>query len=310
DFTTYTLIGANDDDVDGGSAAPRFSICGLTPGNTYYLMHDSQSTFATGQYTLALTEIVVEAGTSNGILNVCTGDTVDLTNGITGQDLGGTWVEAINTANFADPIFPSAGLAYQIFDFEYFVVDGCAVDSIDQQVEIYGPSSAGNDGTLSVCQNEPFNLLSGLSGNVDIGGTWIDPNSLPMTSADTTASSIPGSYNFDYITDNGVCPSDTANVVVIVSPSCDYLNIEDIYFGNMTVYPNPSTGLVFIANYGSTEVFNYTVTDIQGKVVATKDAAINGETVTEINLNKLETGVYFINVFNQNTKGTFRVIIE
>jgi hypothetical protein len=34
DFNTYTLIGANDDDVNGGSLAPNFTLCGLTAGNT------------------------------------------------------------------------------------------------------------------------------------------------------------------------------------------------------------------------------------------------------------------------------------
>ena len=67
DFNTYTLIGANDDDVNGGSLAPNFTLCGLTAGNTYWLMHDSWSTFTTGNYSIRLSEIDLNAGTSSGM---------------------------------------------------------------------------------------------------------------------------------------------------------------------------------------------------------------------------------------------------
>jgi hypothetical protein len=310
DFNTYTLLGANDDGEPGSAGfAPNLSLCGLTPGNTYYLMHDSWSTVTTGNYSLSLTPIDLEAGTSNGIINVCTGDTVDLFTGITGYDMGGIWTEEIATANFADPNFPSAGLAYQVFNFEYRVIDGCAFDSIVQQVEIYGPSSAGTDGSIDVCMNQPVDLLSGLGGNVDLGGTWYDPQNNTTASA-ITAASIPGQFNYDYITSNGVCPEDTANVIVNVLATCDYLNIDEMVFGNINMYPNPTNGSVFITNNGSIEVFDFELTDVKGKVIASRTAAINGTETTEVSLENLETGFYLIRVFNDNAEKTFRIIKE
>ncbi len=310
DFTTYTLLAANDDALDGTSAAPDFSVCGLTSGNTYYLMHDSWSTFNTGVYSISLREIVVEAGTTNGLLDVCTGDTVNLFDGIAGQDAGGVWHEAIPTAGFADSIFPSSGLAYQVFDFDYIVTDGCAADTSLQQVQIYGPSSAGNDGTLDVCKNEPLNLLNGLSGNVDLGGVWFDPSDNALPGADITASSIAGSFNYDYITDNGVCPADTANVEVSVSDLCDELNTEELFFGAMSVFPNPSNGIVNITNFGSTDVFSYDVTDLKGSVISGAASAISGSSTTEINLDGLEAGVYLIEVYNESARKTFRIVLQ
>ena len=310
DFSTYTLVAANDDALDFSSAAPDFSVCGLTPGNTYYLMHDSWSTFTTGVYSISLREIVVDAGATTGIIDVCAGDTVNLFNGMAGQDTGGVWYEAIQTANFADSIFPSAGLAYQVFDFEYVVTDGCAADTSVQQVEIYGPSSAGDDGVLTVCKNEPLNLLNGLSGNVDLGGTWYDPNNTALPGADVTASGLAGSFNYDYITDNGVCPSDTANVEVVVSESCDYLNTQELFFGEMSVFPNPSNGIVNITNFGSTDLFSYEVTDVKGSVIGGASSAINGSTSTEIDLGGLETGIYLIEVYNDSARKTFRIVLQ
>jgi hypothetical protein len=309
DFTTYTLVAANDDAIDLTSPAPDFSVCGLTAGNTYYLMHDSWSTFNTGIYSISIREIIVDAGSTTGLIDVCTGDTVNLFNGIAGQDAGGVWYEAIPTAGFTDSIFPSSGLAYQVFDFEYVVADGCAADTSLQQVEIYGPSSAGNDGSLTVCQNEPLDLLNGLSGNVDLGGDWYDPSNV-ATGSSITASGIPGAFNYDYITTNGVCPADTANIEVIVSPSCDYLNTQELFFGNMSVFPNPTNGIVNISNFGSTEVFSYEITDLKGSVIGGHTSVINGSSETEINLGGLETGIYLIEVYNDSARKTFRIVLQ
>ncbi len=308
DLSTYTLLGANDDAVNGGSAAPEFIICGLTPGNTYYLMHDSWSTVTTGVYSLSLDEIDVNAGSSNGIIDVCTGASVDLFNGITGNDAGGVWTEWIPTAGFSGSTFNSAGLAYQVFNFAYTVEQGCAIDSVQQQVQIYGPSSAGNDGVLDVCLNQPFDLVSGLSGNVDLGGTWYDPANNALASSALTAPNIAGQFNYDYITSNGVCPEDTSNVVVNVNPGCDWLDIEELYFSGIEVYPNPTTENIFISNLGAEEVFSYELTDAQGKVIVSKANAINGTKITEINVKSLEIGIYLIRIYNENATKTFRVV--
>jgi hypothetical protein len=223
--------------------------------------------------------------------------------------MGGTWTQETPTLGLNGSSFVTAGLAYQVFNFEYEVVDGCATDSVIQQVQIYGPSSAGTDGTITACQNEPIDLLAGLGGNVDLGGTWYDPSNTAISS-DIIASNIPGSFNYDYVTGNGVCPDDTANVIVSVDPSCDYLSIEEVAFDNMTIFPNPTNGSVFVTNEGSNEVFNFELTDVNGKVITAQNAAINGTETTEVSLVNLESGFYLIRVFNDNADKTFRIIKE
>ena len=243
---------------------------------------------------------------------MCSGNAVVLFDGITGNQDGGTWtaeLAAVGTG-IADSSFNSANLFCQVYNFEYRVTDGCAYDSITSQVHIFPPSAAGPDGTLTVCRNEPYDLLSGLSGTVDLGGTWLNPSSVALPGSTTTASNLPGQYNFVYITGNGVCPNDTANVLVDVLTSCDFNNVNEMYFGTMTLLPNPTNGLVYITNQGSTEVFHYEITDIDGRVIATKKSAINGTSVTEINLNGKVTGMYMIRVFNDNAEKVFRVILQ
>jgi hypothetical protein len=314
DFTTFTLMGANDNDLTGSlSTAPNFTVCGLTPGNTYYLMHDANSVSSTisngGIYSLAISNIALEAGATNGIVDVCVGDTVDLFTTITGYDIGGIWYQEIPTLGLNGSEFVSSGLAYQVFNFQYEVINGCAMDSVIQEIEVYGPSSAGTDGTITACQNEPINLLSGLGGNVDFDGTWYDPTNTATPSA-ITSISIPGLFNYDYVTGNGVCPDDTANVILSVNPLCDYLNIEGLAFENMSIFPNPTNGSVFVKNQGSSEVFNLELMDVNGKVIVSKNAAINATETTEVSLAKIESGFYLIRVFNDNAERTFRIIKE
>ncbi|MEJ6616247.1 MAG: T9SS type A sorting domain-containing protein, partial [Crocinitomicaceae bacterium] len=127
------------------------------------------------------------------------------------------------------------------------------------------------------------------------------------TDVSITTSNFPGSYNYDYIVSNGVCPNDTSNILVTVG-TCDYLDIQELVFGDMNVYPNPTDGLVFISNASSSETFNYEILDVKGQVLSAKMAAINGTTTTEISLEKLEPGVYMIKVYNTEAEKTFRII--
>jgi hypothetical protein len=304
------LVAANDNAIGGTSLAPNFTICGLTPGTTYYLQHDGSGTV--GNYSISISPINLEAGTFVDVLKVCTGDSVNLFTGITGNQPNGVWTAQLASVatGLTGSQFHSAGLAYQTFNFQYRLEDGCAYDSIIAKVKIYPPSSAGTDGTINVCKNQPVNLLSGLSGTINSGGKWYNPSNAVIASPQISASKIPGSFNYKYIVGNTVCRDDTATILLVVSATCDYLSLEEMYFGSMTLYPNPSNDIVYISNAGSSYVFNYTVTDIEGRVVAKEDKAINGTSKTTISLAGKSTGVYLIRVFNESAEKVFRVVLQ
>ena len=307
-FSTFDLIAANDNQIGGSSTAPYFTYCGLTGGQEYYILFDSRVTGQTGAFSIKLSPLEVNAGNFTETLEVCTGGSVDLFDALEGYDSNGSWTQETPTLGLSGSTFNSSGLAYQVFNFTYTVVNGCAIDTESVQVQIYGPSSAGNDGSLTVCRNQPFDLLSGLTGNADLGGTWYNPSLQPISSSAITASNTPGQFNYLYVAGNGVCPNDTAYVVVNVSSTCNYLDVEELYFGTMTIMPNPSNGVFNINNIGSTELFNFTVTDVDGRVILTKDAAINGTETTVVDLTDKVTGMYMIRVYNDNAEKVFRVI--
>jgi hypothetical protein len=307
----FNLLAANDDAIGGTQLSPNYTICGLTPGATYYLMHDGFNA-TTGNHAIRITEIVLEAGNANALAQICYGDNIDLFTTINGYDAAGTWSAPVNAVNasITGSTFNSTGLAYQTFNFQYRVTDGCAYDSIVSQVQIFAPSNAGQDGTLTVCKNEPVNLISGLNVQADLNGTWYDPSNVAMPSSQITASAFPGSFNYDYIVGNGVCPDDTANVVLNVLSSCDYLAIEEANFSGVQVYPNPTDGIVFIATDINAGNFSYEVTDANGRVIT---AAVNGITAaatSSIDLSKVEVGVYFIKLSNATADKVYRIVVQ
>jgi hypothetical protein len=307
----FDFLAANDNAIGGTSLAPNFTVCGLTPGDAYYIMHDG-FTGTSGVFGINITEVIVNAGAAVPTTNVCSGDTLNLDGTITGNDLGGVWSSTINAVNASifGSTFQSAGIAFQTFNFQYKVVDGCATDTVVSKVRIFPPSSAGIDGTITACKHEPIDLLAGLTGNVDLNGTWYDPSNVSLSNSQITTGGIQGSFNYDYIAGNGVCPDDTANVVVVVLGTCDFLDINESTFAGIEVYPNPTNGMVYVSAANNAGTFNYEVTDANGRVIATAVNAINGAATTSIDLSKVETGVYFIRLSNTTSDKVYRVVVQ
>ena len=298
------LVGANDNAIGGTSVAPNFTLCNLTPNQTYFLLHDALS-FTGGNYAISLSEIDLQAGTTGGQLNVCFGDTANLFDGINNYDQGGVWTQSIPTLGLQDSLFITTGLASIVFDFTYSLVDGCATDLAQAFVKVYSPSSAGNDGTITVCKNEPFLLLEGLTGNVDVGGTWYDPQNQPLSSNADTAGNFPGQFNYDYIVNNGVCPNDTANVLIIVDPSCNYLaGIEENLVTQLSIYPNPTLGLFFITN-STNENIQYKLFDLNQKIVLEGESS-NSE--IELDIQNHQSGMYFIHIYRDGEEKIVKLI--
>ncbi len=299
------LEGANDDAIGGTSVAPNFTICNLIPGQMYYLMHDGFS--APGIYSIAISEITLNAGVSTGILNVCYGDTALLFSGLTNYSNGGIWTQQIPTLGLQDSLFNTIGLASSIYPFTYTLTDGCATDAEIVDVQIYSPSRAGDNGSITVCLNEPFNLLAALVGNVDFGGYWLNPQNIQLPGSLDTAGGIGGQFNYEYVVTNGVCPEDTALILVNVDPSCDYsLGLVELNV-NITIYPNPSTG-IFQANVnGLDEQMDVEIEDMNGRIIQYNKGMIQGDGNYTIDLSGYISGIYFVKLKSQHTNRIYKI---
>ena len=159
---------------------------------------------------------------------------------------------------------------------------------------------------MNVCRLETINLLSGLTGNVDLGGTWYNPANQPLTGNVITTSNIPGQFNYDYVADNGVCPQDTSNVLVIVSDCVAGLN--ELTSTSVAVHPNPSNGSFLVSFSHETSGLNLKIVDMNGREVP---AAINwSNNAATVDMLSAEKGVYFLLLAGDNERLTLKVVVE
>ena len=293
---SFTLEGANDDAIGGTSQAPNFTVCGLTPGVEYYVLHDGSGT--AGSYTIAISEVSVYAGVEGEVMNICYGETANLFLGIANYSLGGEWVATSPAVVLQGSDFNSTDYAStQTYTFNYVVSDGCAVDQATSTVTVHAMPSAGQDGSINVCLHEPIDLLLGLGGNVDFNGTWYNPSNQVMSNNLDTSGGIGGQFNYDYVVTNPFCPSDTSNVIVIVDATCDYTAGIQELANAWQIFPNPSTEILNVSISNGVEVTAIQVLDQNGRVLLTQKANATGQ--NQINVQTLATGVYTLRLVNE-----------
>jgi GEVED domain/Secretion system C-terminal sorting domain len=289
---SFTLEGANDNEIDGTSEAPNFTVCGLTPGVEYYVLHDGSG--SAGNYTIEISEVSVYAGVAGEVLEICYGESVNLFLGIANYNLGGEWVATSPAVVLQGNTFNSTDYASQTYTFNYVVSDGCAVDQATSTVTVYAAPSAGEDGSITVCLNEPFDLLVGIGGNIDLGGTWYNPSNQALPGSLDTSGTLAGQYNYDYIVTSPVCPSDTSNVMVIVDGSCDYTASLNEVATQWELFPNPAASYITIVNNSGLQMQVLRVLDVNGKIVLSQDNLASIE--TELSVMNLNPGIYTVRI--------------
>ncbi|RFC54076.1 GEVED domain-containing protein [Brumimicrobium aurantiacum] len=251
----------------------------------------------------------IDLGGVDGVFDVCRFDnTVNLNDNIIVKPTGsGNWSfpdhpEYLNQ----DSVLSVSSLSEGGYDL-YYVERNVCYDTTFATINIYNESRAGQGGVIEVCQNEPINLYGVLSGNVDLGGEWYDYQGT-LVGSQAIAANIPGSYNYEYIADNGVCPADTAVVEVSVRPDCDFLSIEGEMFADVSVYPNPASSVLNIVNPSNTSELKIEMLDMNGRVVMVEDKALNNASEATLTINHLENGVYTLRVYNNEGYKTFKVV--
>ena len=123
-----------------------------------------------------------------------------------------------------------------------------------------------------------------------------------------TTSNLSGFYNYMYIATSTFCPDDSANIVIDVSPACDYLGLEENTVDYIQIFPNPTTSSIFISNPVSENQFEITLYDLKGKVLYSQSEVLIDSSTTEIDVQKLEDGIYIIRLSNQSIDKTYRIV--
>lgn len=81
------------------------------------------------------------------------------------------------------------------------------------------------------------------------------------------------------------------------------VSVEDKFRKNISFYPNPVNNRVTVTSLYKLD--SYKIYSVLGKLVAQEAATGN---ITEIDMSKLESGIYFINATSGELNSTFKVI--
>ncbi len=247
----------------------------------------------------------------DGSVDVCILDgLVDLSDNIVSHNNSyGHWEFPANQGLIVNDTMFNVGMMAEGSHEVLYIVEGlCQRDTTIAIVNVHKPSSAGIDGVMTVCKNTPTNLFSALSGNVDFGGTWYDPANVPLPNSQPNAPSIPGMYQYTYVTDNGFCPSDTAIVTVTVDGGCDNLSLGSDMLMEISVHPNPATSVLTVVNPSNAASLKVEMLDMNGRVVLVENKALKNASEATLTIDHLEKGIYTLRVFNDEGQKTFKIV--
>lgn len=125
-----------------------------------------------------------------------------------------------------------------------------------------------------------------------VNGTNFDPS---------LASSGTNWITYSYVDSNGCVNVDSAAIFV---DGCSSLS-EELDF-SVSVYPNPTNGLVKITFANFNSALDFTLTTLDGKIIR-REANYSGSSVS-IDLSREPKGVYLINVENEGIQRTLKLI--
>ena len=105
----------------------------------------------------------------------------------------------------------------------------------------------------------------------------------------------------------GCINSDT--IVITIEP---YSGINQILSDHIVIYPNPSTGKVYIYfTWGKPDKAIIDVLNIIGETITMKEIPkITNRNVYEIDLSTITRGIYFIRIYHQNQMVVKKIIIQ
>jgi len=81
---------------------------------------------------------------------------------------------------------------------------------------------------------------------------------------------------------------------------------ESFFKNNLSIYPNPTDGLLIINSNNNVIIHSASITDLNGRII--KEVNLDGMNNQSINLSELNSGIYFLKVTTDQGIGTCKVI--
>lgn len=282
------------------------NLCGLVPGNTYYIVVGSEVSMDVGIFPLTLTEIVpLTAGvaTPGGVCD--DNANFDLFTLISGNSTTtGTWYNpSVAPGNVFNTPLSFVGTPEGTYPFFYVETDACGDHTVQTSVTVGTPHNVGNGGSLPLTCNYGYvNLFDGLSGTIDLDGEWHDANGNVVSSLLNFNGEPSGSYNFYYVIDDGLCPADSSAVGIAL---IDCASLDENSF-LVDVYPNPVNDILTVQTINADAQTTVELFDIRGLQVV---APINmNNTSIKVEMGDLANGIYFLRVNSNGASQDVRIV--
>lgn len=203
----------------GGPFSGLFIPGTSSPGCYVYTVPGSAPCAASNATACIYVEQMGNAGTGTYV-SICSSDPAfSLFAMLSGSpDSGGAWSgPSAAVGGLYDPATMNPG----VYTYSVGSVGPCPYDTAAVIVFESPMANAGLDGSLALCATNPsVALFSGLGGTPQPGGTWLDPDMVPMSGIFVAGASAPGCYRY-IATATAPCVNDTAEVCVTLSVSPD-----------------------------------------------------------------------------------------
>jgi hypothetical protein len=188
-------------------------------------------------------------------------------------------------------------------------------DGDTQYSENSGSYTSFNDGaTIAIAPGNDLdlNLPTAFAGSLlwtAPNGTTYTTDTVSFTSIVDADTAVEGAWTVVASFDNECSTSsETVNFTVNVDPS---LSVNENNFDNLSVYPNPTNGMLNIGSSNNLDNAKVSVFDIAGRALNNSvNAKHNSSNELSLNMSQLASGVYFITIEDRDHKSTKKIIKE
>ena len=295
-----------DNDTTGANTDSILDATQLTAGTIYHFSYILAGVNGCAGDT-ADVYIDVEAAPFGGVdttVNLCVGAGITiLRNYLTGTAFGGTWVDVDGSGalNTNTGVFNTNNASTGTYDVLYILSGvACPPDTTVLTLNLDTTVSAGVAVSDTVCDDESMvDLTTFLDASATAGGMWTDLSGTGALSGnmfDATAVANLTSYDFQYKV-MSACGDDSVTVSLYVD-DCD-VSLGDISTGFISIYPNPTTGLIKIDDENVRGSITVEVFAGNGQLMLS-EAYAEGEEI-RLDISDYATGIYTVKV--NSTKG-------
>ena len=271
--------------INGNATVSGGVISGIAPGvdTVEYIVINS-----CGAATASLTITVnpsPDAGIISGMPTVCAGDTVSLSDSVT----GGTWTStAIATASVGST-GTVAGIASGTATISYTITNSCGAAAATKVVTVNPTPDAGTiNGTDTVCTS-----LTAMLSDISTGGIWSSTN--PAIGTISTTGSVSGisvgTVTISYTVTNSCGTIAAIKVITVHNCTTGINDLAHSAAEGITIFPNPASSSLTVASTQNISVV--AIINILGKIVYSGSYNTNA---VLIDVSMLPTGVYFVKV--------------